>query len=415
MHNRALHDTLAAFVEEAAWQLAEEVSGGAEVPFELITSAPPTRASAPLYCYKPLTGRFIAERIGVLGRLPSYAAAAQGLGALPDLPSYLISRGQRVPGPDARSQADAALQTFLTAVWAEATDFTWDAPRFAAAYAELEAAAYGNVSLSVVLARVEGLVIDSDEVALGDGLSLVRAATLQEVPSDLLGDEHATVAVLALESAEEDGRALEGAGRRLRRLQSALRLWDDAEPSLGPTAWARTDGGPWMAVPLVTGLRRAQGDCLLGAEEEDPLRAFCSLVARRTPRSGELAWALRRFELGCERASALEALSDWLLATKALLAAPDAIGYERMVERLAAICATPGEREALDRRLWEAISLERAAISGRVRSQPGIDALIAELGGCLRAVLRDVLCGHLDPDLRRVAEDLIAESPEPAL
>jgi hypothetical protein len=30
-------------------------------------------------------------------------------------------------------------------------------------------------------------------------------------------------------------------------------------------------------------------------------------------------------------------------------------------------------------------------------------------------VLRDVLCGHLDPDLRRVAEDLIAESPEPAL
>src|SRR4051812_11914437 len=145
MHNRALHDTLAAFVEEAAWQLAEEVSGGAEVPFELITSAPPTRASAPLYCYKPLTGRFIAERIGVLGRLPSYAAAAQGLGALPDLPSYLISRGQRVPGDgrgsDSRSQADAALQTFLTAMWADATDFTWDAPRFANAYAELEDAA----------------------------------------------------------------------------------------------------------------------------------------------------------------------------------------------------------------------------------------------------------------------------------
>ncbi|MEA2292953.1 MAG: hypothetical protein QOE86_592, partial [Solirubrobacteraceae bacterium] len=36
MHNRALHDSLAAFVEEAAWQLAAEVSGGAEVPFELI-------------------------------------------------------------------------------------------------------------------------------------------------------------------------------------------------------------------------------------------------------------------------------------------------------------------------------------------------------------------------------------------
>ena len=48
-------------------------------------------------------------------------------------------------------------------------------------------------------------------------------------------DPHATVAVLALESSG-DGRALEAAGRRLRRLQTALRLWDDAEPALGPTA-----------------------------------------------------------------------------------------------------------------------------------------------------------------------------------
>ena len=300
-------------------------------------------------------------------------------------------------------------------MWADATDFTWDAPRFATAYAELEDAAYGDVSLSVVLARVEGLVIESDEVALGDGLSLVRAATLQEVPADLLGDEHATVAVLALESAEEDGRALEGAGRRLRRLQSALRLWDDAEPSLGPTAWARTDGGPWMAVPLVTGLRRAQGDCLLAAEEEDPLRAFCSLVARRTPRSGELAWALRRFELGCERASALEALSDWLLATKALLAAPDAIGYERMVERLAAICATPGEREALDRpavggdlaRARRDLRPRALAAGGR---RPDRRARRLPARGAARRPLRPP-----GPDLRRVAEDLIAESPEPAL
>ena len=44
MHNRALHDTLAAFVEEAAWQLADEVSGGAEIPFELIDSAPSSAA-----------------------------------------------------------------------------------------------------------------------------------------------------------------------------------------------------------------------------------------------------------------------------------------------------------------------------------------------------------------------------------
>jgi len=67
MHNRALYDSLAAFVEEAAWQLAEEVSGGAEVPFELIERG---RTSAPLYCYRPLTGRFIAERSTELSKLP---------------------------------------------------------------------------------------------------------------------------------------------------------------------------------------------------------------------------------------------------------------------------------------------------------------------------------------------------------
>ncbi len=404
MHNRALHDPLAAFVEEAAWQLAEEVSGGAEVPYELIEQG---RASAPLYCYRPLTGRFIAERTGALARLPSYAPAVHGLAALPDLPAYLRQRGRRVPSGDSRARADAALHAFLGAVWADATDFVFEPERFAAAFAELEDAAYGGCSLSVVLTPVEGLVVESDAVVLGDGLSLARGATLREAPAGLAEDMHAAVAVLALESPAGDDRALEGAGRRLRRLQTALRLWDDAEPQLGPTAWARTDGGPWLAVPLATGLRRPAGDCLLTAEEEDALRAFCALVARRTPRSGELAWALRRFELGCERPGAVEALTDWLLAARALLADIDRPGYDGVAERLAAICAEPDARERLAGRVREAIALERSAMAGFVRPGPEVDALVNELGGELRAILRDVLCGHLDPALRRVADELL--------
>jgi hypothetical protein len=408
MHNRALHDSLAAFVEEAAWQLAEEVSGGAEVPFELIDQG---RASAPLYCYRPLTGRFIAERATELAKLPSYPAAMNGLAALPDLPAYLQVRGRKTPGPEPRAQAEAALQAFLSAVWAESTDFTHDAERVTAAFAELEDAVYDGRTLSVVLAAVEGLVLESDEVPLGEGLALVRGETLEDVPRDLVEDELATVAVLAL-----DGEgALEDAGRRLRRLQTALRLWDDAEPSLGASAWARTGAGPWISVPLATGVRRDAGDCLLSAEEEDPLRAFCSLVARRTPRGGELAWALRRFELGCERASAIEALTDWLLTGRAVLADAGQPGYDGMVERLAAICATPEHRPELERRLDEAISLERAAIAGFVRPEPQVEDLIAELGGCLRAVLRDVLCGHLDPQLRRVADELLDQELGPEL
>ena len=93
----------------------------------------------------------------------------QGMTALPDLPSYLRTRGRRPPGSDARSQADAALQAFLGAMWADATDFAFDAQRFDAAFRELEDAAYAGCALSVVVTPVDGLVIESEEVALGDG------------------------------------------------------------------------------------------------------------------------------------------------------------------------------------------------------------------------------------------------------
>jgi len=69
-------------------------------------------------------------------------------------------------------------------------------------------------------------------------------------------------------------------------------------------------------------------------------------------------------------------------------------------------------RAQLQDRVREAISLERAAMAGFVRSGDEVDALVGELGACLRAVLRDVLCGHLDPALRRVADELrVVEEP----
>ena len=410
MHNRALHDSLAAFVEEAAWQLAAEVSGGAEVPFELIEQG---RSTAPLYCYRPLTGAFLGERAGELAKLPSYAPARHGLETLEGLDEYLRRRGvrSRSGSEGGRSPGDAALQAFLTAVWTDATDFVFDRQRFEAAFAELEDAVYDEAALTQVMAPVDGLVIESERVELGGGIALVRAGSLGDGPEELRLDSWSTVAVVRVEDGAEGASALELSGRRLRRLQTALRLWDDAEPAVGPSAWARTGNGPWLHVPLAAGLRRAGAtvsDCLLSAEEEDPLRAFCALVERRTPRSGELAWALRRFELGCERPTALEALTDWLLAARALLAEPDQAGYERMPERLAAICAHAADRAALTERVARSAALERAAIAGLVRPEREVEDLVASLGGCVRAVLRDVLCGHLDPDLRRVADDLLA-------
>jgi hypothetical protein len=417
MHNRALHAILAAFVEEAAAQLAEEVSAGAEIPFELVEQG---RASAPLYCYRPLTDRFLADRLGSLARLPSYPAAARGLETLEGLDAYLEASGHpsRPAGP--RARADAALLAFLSHQWQDATDFVFDRVRFGAAFAALEEAVYDGRVLVELVVGVEGLVLASDEVLVGDGLVLVRAERLDDPPGDLRAAGHRTLAVLRLESGPGEP-GVETAGRRLRRLQTAMRLWDDAEPSLHPVAWARSGmvgehvAGGWGVVPLATGVRRTgNGECLVPAEEEDPLRAFCALVARRTPRAGELAWALRRFELGCERPVALEALTDWLAAARALLDDVERPANETVCRRLAAICAEPPDRPALTDRLGHAMALERAAVAGLVRPEPAVEELVAELAGHLRAVLRDVLCGHLDPDLRGVA-DTLAEDDEPAV
>src|SRR5688500_16123450 len=173
MHNRSLHDTLASFVEEAAGQLAEELSGGAEVPFELVEQG---RSSSPLYCYRPLTSAFISERVGNLSRLPSFPVAARGLQVLANIDRYLQARGRRPAPRDSRMNAEAALTAFLTEVWADQTDFVFDEGRFAVAYAELEQAVYSGVTLTTVIAPVEGLVIDSERVQLTEGVSLARAS-----------------------------------------------------------------------------------------------------------------------------------------------------------------------------------------------------------------------------------------------
>ncbi|MCW3039722.1 MAG: hypothetical protein JWM31_1627, partial [Solirubrobacterales bacterium] len=179
--------------------------------------------------------------------------------------------------------------------------------------------------------------------------------------------------------------------------------------ALSPVGWSRAAGGPWQLVPLGPAAGGVvHGTCLVSAGQEDELRAFCSLVSRRMPRSGELAWALRRFELGCMRERDDDALSDHLMALRALLE-PEGPQSGRLAGRLAALCAHPEQRPALTLRISQIVALERALVSGTgVPPADTLAALTDELAGQLRAVLRDVLCGHLDSDLRAVADRLLA-------
>jgi hypothetical protein len=243
---------------------------------------------------------------------------------------------------------------------------------------------------------------------LGEGLTLTRVDAFPGAPAELRGEADV---VAAFRAEVEDGAPdpFVQAGRAFRRLLVALRLYDQGAIALAPVAWTRVDDGAWRAATLGGG-GVAHGLTLIEPEEEDELRAFCSLVARRTPRSGELAWALSRYAMACERGAPTEALSDVLLALRALLE-PEGVASSRLPGRLAALCAVPEERPALAERAAQAVSLERALIAGTAPHSPVVDALIVELTGHLRALLRDVLCGHLDGDLRALADRLLVEAP----
>jgi hypothetical protein len=438
VRDRTLHSTLEEFTADAAAQLSAETAGGAEIPFEVI-DAQGRPGSVPLYCYRPLTTDFIDERVGLLSGLPTYAPAARALAGLDRLTDYLTQRGEpRIPG-EPRERADAALLSFLGRVFADRSEFAFDPVRFELAYSEFERTLYDGRAVTVVIAPLLGVALDhaTRELALGEGLSLIRGDTLADAPADAVWGETEEPQVLAMLTTSQE-RSMQPpvsvARARFRRVLVALRLFERGGYALGPLAWTRTDSGPWRPVPF-GGSGRPRLLTLVRGDQEDELRAFINLVTRRQPASGELAWALSRFEMGCERLAPFEALTDYLAALRALLE-PEGPQSGRLAQRLAVICAKPEGRAELAERTARAIALERAVIAGLApardasraadsaeagtageargprggRAGPGGDRLIEELSEHLRALLRDALCGHLDHDLVGVADDLLTEA-----
>jgi hypothetical protein len=130
-----------------------------------------------------------------------------------------------------------------------------------------------------------------------------------------------------------------------------------------------------------------------------------------------VAWALARFEMGSARGHDAEALSDYLLALRALLDATSDAGEASLALRVAALCAEEGRRKLVQRRIEAAVALERFVMGGGPRVRHEEDSpreLVAEVEGHLRALLRDVLCGYLEADLKGVADDILLETTPPA-
>jgi hypothetical protein len=439
MRSLALQTALTEFLESAAGQLRADLAAGAEVPFELdsrssrrrvsdrLTSGRPGaraggRAGTPLYCYRALTGTFIADRQAALERLPTHAEAARLLEGFDGLERYLASVGVELKRPTGRARARAALIALLQDACEEQTDFELRPERLHAALERLERSAFASAGELTLVATLHGLTIASAELQLTKGLTLAHCDALAGLPERAIAagegetGEHLVVVFTAEEdevadgsrSAPHDGTFL--AREVLRDLLRALRLFGDGRVTLGTLAWSRVGAGAWSPLALGSG-GRPHGMLVVTAEQEDELRAFCNLVSRRAPEGNELAWALRRFELGCERSGPYEALTDHVLALRALLE-PEGPASGLLAGRLATLCATPEHRIELTERMVRALAVERAVIAGSAVERAGGLELAREVSDHLRALLRDVICGHLTPDLVGLADELLLEDED---
>jgi hypothetical protein len=412
--NATLQAQLEAFTHDAALRLTRAIREGAELPFEVVQTGD---RGAPLYCYRPLIAEFIRARLGLLAALDSYPPAARALEFSYGLEGYLRARGEaRIP-EHPRDRGDAALRCFLAEVFAERSDFAVDPVRLARAYAELERCLYEGLCVTEVVAPLHGLALaeGTDELALSTGLTVIRQQLLRDPPPGLLdGVSSGGLLVLARIPQERSAPApLADARRRFRRLLTALRLYDRGAFGVGPIGFHRVDGGTWA--PAAIGPVGRLGPVIsIDPGQEDELRGFVNLIGRRLETAaGEVRWALARFEFGADRRDPYECLTDHLLALRALLE-PEGTASGRLAQRLAVICAAPAERAGLAARAARAISLEQYVVcgeaEGRWRDAGRPEALIDEIGDHLRAILRDILCGHLDVDVRGLADDLLAQA-----
>jgi hypothetical protein len=415
MRNRRLHDALRDFALDAASHLTSELRAGHEIPFDLMEEPRRRNRRGPaLYHYTPLTSQFIEARWDALRGLPSFEPAARALGSGAE--TYL-----RVQGITGAPDPEPALKAMLERLYDDATNFEFPESRFDRVYADVELSLYEDTMRAAIITPLRGMRLESDRVELAGGVSLVAGETFDAPPEAVWGDAGPNVlCVLERDVASGEPLPVGDAEARFEWLLGALRLYKSGGIALEPIAWARTDQGAWRAQPLRTGGGPARGAAwTLARAEEEELGEFLDLLAAsRSP--GRIAWALRRFEMGCARGRDMEALSDYLMALRALLDGNDEAGRAALTLRVAALCADEAHRKTLQSRLETAIALEEFTIAGGdaeeyVERSGGVSprAVVLEVEEHLRALLRDVVCGFLDVDLKSAADDILVQSGEP--
>jgi hypothetical protein len=398
-----LNEAVRRFAAEASTRLATLVAGGEEIPFDVDEQAGP---DAFFHSYVPLTGRFVREHEAEVRSLPGFEPAREAVDAAGVASPYLEQRGGPVPA-DPAERAASLLTVFLASLWEGCSSFSIERQRLDAALAALDAEVGHVDEADVLVVPIAGLRIAVPRLALPHGMRIARAdsfdAPLEARRSEGMGRAAWEPQFMAIAELGEGSDTATAALRQLRELISVMRLFKPGGVGLGPYAFAQTGEGSWRRIATGAAAPRG-GGYRLSEEEAAELAELASALEARPDPSGPLAWAVRRFELGCERATALEGLSDHLLALRAVLDGKGPVGAS-LPMRAAALAAEGSEdRLALRERVEAALELERALMAGT-----GTEA--AELAGWLeenvRRILREAALGELGSDLGEAADETL--------
>jgi hypothetical protein len=408
-----LAESLNRLAAEAATRFSSLVATGDEIPFDV---AEQDGDASIFYRYVPLTARFVRQREAELRSLPAYGPAREAVAAAGIAAPYLEAHGQEVPA-DPSERAAAMLISFIAALWDGCGEFSLDRPRLERALTALDCETRDIAEADVLIAPLVGLKMSLPRLDLPSGVQIVRADAV-DAPIEAMRSEGMNRAAwepqfLAIAEQSGEPRSSVAAMGQLRDLISVMRLFKEGGIGLGPHVFASTGDGHWRRIATGAPATRP-GGYQLTDEEAAELRALArDLVEQPDPR-GALAWAIARFEMGCERVTALEGLSDHLLALRALLEGDGPVGADP-ARRAAALFADFEDREEAADRVTRAFELERTLMTGERMERSGVDTgtalgLSVWIEAGLRAILRRAALGELGRELGVAADEALISS-----
>jgi hypothetical protein len=398
-----LNEALKRLATEAATRFSSLVASGDQIPFDVASES---GDDASFFSYVPLTSRFVEDRAQELCSLPSFGPAREAAVEAGVASPYLESRGEAVPA-DPGERAERMLTVFISALWEGSTEFSLDRARLDSALSMLDAEARGADDAEVVIVPVVGLRMSTARLQLPHGVRIVRSdsidAPIEAMRSEGMGRASWEPQYLAVADQHEEEGA-EAALNQLRELISVMRLFKGGGIGLGPYAFAPTGEDCWRRIATGAPATRPGGYRLSEDEARELVELASTLEARPDPDSA-LTWAVGRFEMGCERESALDGLSDHLLALRAVLEGHGPVGASLPMRAAALISDDSLDRIEAREKVEDTLELERALMNGRSLENGVRLAGWAEEG--VRRLLLQAALGELGNDLTATADETL--------